>query len=239
MDPHPDTRDFSRVLVIVAHPDDVEYGFAGTIARWAREGKSVGYLLVTKGEAGIDDPTLSRQDVVVLREREQRAACAAVGVTDLEYLDFDDGQVEYGLKLRLALARAIRRKQPEIVVTHNFETTWFGHHPNHADHRAVGLATLDAILDASLRFSFRELDDEGLAPWKGVKRLYVGGASDPNVAVDISETLDQAIAALKAHEVYTRMFSGFDPDGYLRNRAAEVGAKHNVQYAEAFKVFAY
>lgn len=239
MEPHADTRDFSRVLVVVAHPDDVEYGFAGTIARWAREGKTVSYVMVTRGEAGIDDPSLTKGQVAELREREQRNACHAVGVTDLEFLDFRDGLVLYGLELRLALARVIRRKRPEVVVTHNFAETWFGSHPNHADHRAVGLAVMDAILDASLRFSFDELEIEGLAPWNGVKRLYVSWTNDWNVAVDVSETMDQAVAALRAHEVYTRMFSDFDPDSYLRGRCAETGQKIGAAYAEGFKVYAY
>lgn len=239
MEPHPDTREYSRVLAIVAHPDDIEYGFVGTIARWVREGKTVSYLLASRGEAGIDDPKLSIQDVAELREREQRAAAAAVGVTDVEFLDFRDGMITYGLPLRLALARAIRQKRPEVVVTHNFDTTWFGQIPNHADHRAVGLATMDAILDASLRFSFPELEAEGLAPWKGVKRLYVGAANDCNVSVDVTETMDAAVAALRAHAVYTQMFPDFDPDTFLRGAAAEAGSQIGVEYAERFKVFAY
>src|SRR5919199_1217963 len=134
MEPHADTAEFSRVLVIVAHPDDVEYGMAGTVARWVEDGKTVSYVLVTRGEAGNEDPALTAEQAAALREREQRAAAAAVGVTDVRFLGWADDAVYYGPELRRALAREIRRARPEVIATYQFGLYWGGGAVNHADH---------------------------------------------------------------------------------------------------------
>jgi LmbE family N-acetylglucosaminyl deacetylase len=236
MEPHADTAEFARVLVIVAHPDDVEYGMAGTVARWVDEGKTVSYVLVTRGEAGSEDPSLTAAQAAAVREREQRAAGAAVGVTDLRFLDWADDAVYYGPDLRRALAREIRRAQPEVVATDQGTLYWGGRVINHADHRATTLATIDAILDASLRHAFPDLLAEGFEPWRGVKRLYLCGDPDADVAVDVAATLPKAIAALEAHASYV---GDMDCGAYLREQTAQNGALWGLSHAETFRVIRY
>ena len=236
LEPHADTAPFARVLVVVAHPDDIEYGMAGTVARWVAEGKAVSYLLVTRGEAGSEDAALSAAEAGAQREAEQRAAAAAVGVEDVRFLDWADDAVYYGPDLRRALAREIRRAHPEVVATLQPGLYWGGGAVNHADHRATTEATIDAILDASLRHAFPELRAEGLEPWRGVRRLYLCGDPQSDVAVDVSATLDRAIAALRAHASYV---GDLDCDRFLRERTAENGAIWGLAHAEVFRVVRY
>jgi LmbE family N-acetylglucosaminyl deacetylase len=236
MEPHADTADFSRLLVIVAHPDDVEYGMAGTVARWVAEGKTVSYVLVTRGEAGSEDPSLTAEQAGAVREREQRAAGAAVGVSDLRFLGWADDAVYYGPELRRALAREIRRARPEVVATDQGNRFWGGGFVNHADHRATTEATIDAILDASLRHAFPELLAEGFEPWRGVKRLYLAGDPEADVAVDVTATIDRAIAALQAHASYV---GDMDCDAFLRQQTAQNGALWGLAHAELFRVVRY
>jgi LmbE family N-acetylglucosaminyl deacetylase len=190
---------FERVLCVVAHPDDMEYGSSAAVARWVSQGAQVSYLLLTSGEAGMQtDPAV----VGPLRAAEQRAACAAVGVDDLTILDFPDGHLVYSLDLRKAIARVIRQRRPQVVLT----MTWAeepGWGLNQADHRAAGLATLDAVRDADNTWVFRDLaDEEGLAKW-GATWLLVGGDPRPTHYVDVSgEPLAKGIASLAAHEQY-------------------------------------
>lgn len=193
-------EDWSRALAIAAHPDDLEYGAAGAIARWTQVGKDVRYLLVTRGEAGID--TLAPEQAAPLREAEQRAGAAEVGVSVVEFLDHPDGIIEYGVALRRDLAAAIRRHQPELVVTGNYHEYWPGGGWNSADHRNVGRATLDAVADAGNRWIFPELAEQGLAPWNGVRYIAVGGSPQPTHGVDVSATLERAVASLEAHRAY-------------------------------------
>lgn len=149
--PMPD--DWRRALAVVAHPDDLEYGCAAAIAGWTDGGREIAYLLATRGEAGIDslEPAVGGP----LREREQRASAAAVGVSTVEFLDHRDGVVEYGVALRRDIAAAIRWHRPELVLTLNHRDTWFGTAWNTPDHVAVGRATLDAAADAGNRWIFR------------------------------------------------------------------------------------
>lgn len=194
-----DDSDVRRVLCVAAHPDDLEYGASAAVARWTARGVHVGYLLLTAGEAGMRsrDPA----EVGPLRVAEQRAACAAVGVEDLVVLDLPDGALEPTLDLRRHVARAIRRARPDVVVTLDWtlETPWG---LNHADHRAAGLATVDAIRDADNPWAFRGLrEDEGLEAW-GVTWLLVVGA-EPDHLVDVSgDPVEQAVASLSAHAEY-------------------------------------
>lgn len=159
---------------MVAHPDDMEYGAAAAVARWTAQGKTVVYAMVTSGEAGIDgiDPAESGP----LREAEQIASAALVGVDTVEFLHHPDGVLEYGLPLRRDIARLIRRHRPEIVITTNFRDTYGGTVPNQADHIAAGRATLDAIRDAGNRWVFRELLEEGHQPWDGVRQLWAAAS---------------------------------------------------------------
>ncbi|MER8232786.1 PIG-L deacetylase family protein [Streptomyces sp. NPDC094049] len=210
--------DWSRALAVVAHPDDLEYGCSAAVAAWTDAGKEVGYVLATRGEAGID--TLAPDACGPLREREQRASAAAVGVDTVEFLDHHDGVIEYGPALRRDIAAAIRRHRPDLVVTLNHRDTW-GEGPgapwNTPDHRAVGRAVLDAAADAGNRWIFPELADRGLTPWDGVRWVAVAGSNRPTHAVDATPGLERAVRSLLCHRTYIEVLTDEDPEEYVRS----------------------
>lgn len=194
--------DFERGLVVMAHPDDPEYGVSGAVARWVDEGKDLRYVLVTRGEAGIAG--LRPDEAGPLRAEEQRRACAQVGVDHLEFLDHPDGRIEHGLALRQDIAAAIRRHRPQLVITLNHHDTWWPGVWNTPDHRAVGRAVLDAVGDAANEWIFPELTDE---PWPGVR--WVGVVSpQPTHRVEITAHHERAVASLAEHREYLRALSG-------------------------------
>ncbi len=201
--------DWETALAIAAHPDDLEYGAAAAIAAWTRAGKKVSYLLVTRGEAGIDG--LAPAESAPVREAEQQAAAACVGVTDVEFLDHADGVIEYGLALRRDLAAAIRRHRPELIVTGNFAERWPQGGWNSPDHRATGRAAVDAVGAAGNRWIFPDLVDAGYEPWGGVRHVAVAGSPNPTHAVDVSDTLEAAIESLQAHRAYLEGLGGAHP----------------------------
>ena len=228
-------ENWERALAVVAHPDDLEYGAASAVARWTSQGKDIGYLLATRGEAGID--SMPPAEVGPLREQEERNSAHLVGVRTVEFLDCVDGVIEYGLPLRRDIARAVRRHRPEVLITLNFELTWGGTILNMADHRWLGLAVLDAARDAGNRWIFPELLEEGLQPWGGVKKVLVAGSANPTHGVDVTDFLDQGIASLQAHQAYIENLSGdFNPDSFLRQNAAATGKRFGCKYAVAFEV---
>ncbi|WP_432034342.1 PIG-L deacetylase family protein [Streptomyces antibioticus] len=196
----PMPEDWRRALAVVAHPDDLEYGCSAAVAGWTDAGREVAYVLATRGEAGID--TVPPSVCGALREREQRASAAVVGVSTVEFLDHADGVVVYGPDLRRDIAAAIRRHRPELVITLNHRDTWGGVAWNTPDHVAVGRATLDAAGDAGNRWIFPELADQGLEPWNGVRWVAVAGSTTPTHAVDATAGLDRAIASLLEHRTY-------------------------------------
>ena len=155
--------DFQSVLCVVAHPDDIEYGTSAAVATWTTAGKTVTYFLLTRGEAGID--TMHPSEAAGVREQEERDGAEVVGVTEVDFGTHQDGVVEYGLALRRDIAREIRRRRPDVVVAGSYGDRFGNGMVNQADHRAVGLATLDAVADAGNRWIFPELLDEGLEPW--------------------------------------------------------------------------
>lgn len=208
----PMPTDWTRGLAIVAHPDDLEYGAAGAIAVWTSQGKDIAYLLVTRGEAGID--SIPPPEAGPLREAEQRAGSAAVGVHSVEFLDHVDGLIEYGVALRRDLARAIRRHRPELVVTLNHHDDWGPGSWNTPDHRAVGRAVLDATADAGNRWIFSGPED--LQPWSGVRWVAVAGSPHPTHAVDVSAHLDRSVASLRAHRAYLAALSDEPPEQHAR-----------------------
>lgn len=207
-------EDWDRALAIVAHPDDLEYGAAAAIARWTQQGKGIAYLLVTRGEAGIDG--VPPQESAPLREAEQRASAALVGAGPVEFLDYQDGVITEGLELRRDLARAIRRHRPELVITLNHHDYWGFGGWNTSDHRAAGRATLDAVADAGNRWIFGELVDEGYEPWPGVRYVAIAGSPKASHAVDVTDTVEPAIASLAAHERYISALSDKPPQEYAR-----------------------
>ncbi len=223
-----------RVLVVAAHPDDVEFGAAGTIARWVAEGAEVRYLLVTRGDKGSDDPTTDIVALTELRMREQRAAAAEIGVNGVEFLDEPDGQVEPTLLLRERITRVIRTERPEIVMTHD-PTVLFVNNEwvNHPDHRAVGQVTVDAVFPTARDpLNFREHLDGGLEAWK-VAELYLWSTNEANQLVDIGGTIDRKIAALSQHASQFRQFD--DVARWVRRRSEELGERAGYQAAEGFR----
>ena len=228
-------EDWERLLAVVAHPDDLEYGTASAIARWTSQGKHVQYLLVTRGEAGID--AMDPAEVGPLREAEERHSAAIVGVHSVEFLGYPDGVVEYGLPLRRDIARAIRRFRPDILLTENYHLTWPGGAFNMADHRWVGLAVLDAARDAGNRWIFPELLTEGFAPWQGVRMICIGASPYATHAVDVTAFIEQGVASLAAHRIYLQnLGADFDPRTFLREQAAQVGNRYGYRYAVSFEV---
>jgi LmbE family N-acetylglucosaminyl deacetylase len=220
---------------VVAHPDDLEYGTASAIARWTSQGKHVQYLLVTRGEAGID--AMDPAEAGPLREAEERRSAAIVGVHSVEFLGYPDGVVEYGLPLRRDIARAIRRFRPDMILTENYHLAWPGGAFNMADHRWVGLAVLDAARDAGNRWIFPELLTEGFAPWQGVRMICIGASPYATHAVDVTAFIEQGVASLAAHRIYLRnLGADFDPRTFLCEQAAQVGKRCGYQYAVSFEV---
>ncbi|WP_222850260.1 PIG-L deacetylase family protein [Allosaccharopolyspora coralli] len=236
----PMPTEWRRALAVVAHPDDLEYGVSGAIAKWTDEGREVSYLLATHGEAGID--ALDPADSAEVREREQRAAADAVGVSTVEFLEHRDGVIEYGPALRRDIVAGIRRHRPELVLTINHRDTWGGTAWNTPDHRAVGRATLDACGDAGNRWIFTELIDDGLLPWDGVRWVAVAATSSPTHAVDVSDTVERAVRSLLAHRTYVESISDESPEDYCRSvqdAATGAGAEQfGGVPAVAFELFA-
>jgi LmbE family N-acetylglucosaminyl deacetylase len=189
--------DWSRALAIVAHPDDLEYGAAGAVAVWTEAGKDVRYLIVSRGEAGI--ATMPPEQAAPVRETEEIAGAAEVGVSIVEFLGHRDGVIQYGLDLRRELAAAIRHHQPELVLLGNFHETFPGGGWNMADHRETGRAAMDAIADAGNQWIFPDLPGE---PWNGVKYVAVSGSPQASHAVDITSTMERSIRSLEAHREY-------------------------------------
>ncbi|MFB9731754.1 MULTISPECIES: PIG-L deacetylase family protein [Ornithinimicrobium] len=196
----PFPTDWRSALVVVAHPDDIEYGTAAAVAAWTAAGKEVTYLLVTRGEAGID--TMPPEEAAEVREQEERAGAREVGVDDVRFLEgFADGVLVGGLELRRALAREIRRVRPDVVITQTYADRFAGGALNQADHRVVGREVLDAVAAAGNRWIFRDLLHEGLDPWSGVRWLGWVGA-DATHALDVTDHFEAAVRSLEAHREY-------------------------------------
>ncbi|MFE2323198.1 PIG-L deacetylase family protein [Streptomyces sp. NPDC059385] len=240
----PMPTDWQRALAVVAHPDDLEYGASAAIADWTDGGREVVYVLATRGEAGID--TVAPAECAPLREAEQRASAAAVGVSQVEFLDYRDGVIEYGLDLRRDIAAAIRRHRPELVVTMNHRDTWGGAEGggywNTPDHKAVGRATLDAAADAGNRWIFPELiTEQGLEPWNGVRWVAVTGTTTPTHAADAGPGMERAVKSLMEHKAYIEVLTDQDPEEYVRGflggAAEQAGARFGGRPAVLFEVF--
>ena len=231
----PVPEDWERALAIVAHPDDMEYGASSAVARWTSQGKEIAYVLLTRGEAGING--MAPQEAGSLREREERESARVVGVNDVDFLEYRDGVIEYSLALRRDLARVIRRKRPEVIITINYHLTFSWCMLNMADHRWAGLGVLDAARDAGNRWIFPELLKESLEPWGKVRMVLVGGSPQTTHAVDVSAFIDRGVASLKKHRVYLgNLLVRIEPGKFLREFAAEAGKRFGCEYAVAFEV---
>jgi LmbE family N-acetylglucosaminyl deacetylase len=223
-----------RILCISAHPDDNEFTIAGSVARWAREGRDVAFCLVTTGGAGVNEHTPSSEGLIPIREKETRAAAKILGVQEVVLLGYPDGTLEPTLGLRRDLTRVIRRFRPDIVVTGDPTVRFYGHeYMNHPDHRAVASAALDAVFpSAETSAIFPELLAEGLPAHK-VKQVLISGSLDPDVFVDIARTLAVKCRALKAHR--SQVGKGEWVDQLLRSWALRDGKRGGLRYAEAFR----
>jgi LmbE family N-acetylglucosaminyl deacetylase len=232
--------DFERALVVFAHPDDAEFLCGGTVAAWTREGTEVHYACATDGSAGWNGPDLDRGQIAEIREREMREAAAVLGVEDVVFLGFVDGSLEPNLVLRKAVTREVRRVRPDVIVTFDPSVLWAGRgYINHPDHRAVGEAALAVVAcDAPTRPQFPELLDEGWEPFE-VPRLWLATESqDADTRIDIADTLDLKVKALKAHHSQLENMGELDIEGRMRTWAAKVAEPENgVEYAEGFRTF--
>ncbi len=227
-----------RVLVVVAHPDDVDFGAGGTIATWTEAGLEVSYCIVTDGDAGGFDEAVPRSEIGSIRQAEQRAAAKEVGVDDLVFLGYPDGRLEVTLDLRRDISRVIRAKRPHRVVTQSPERNWERIYASHPDHLAAGEATLCAVYpDARNPFTHLELADEGLDAWT-VDEVWLMAVGD-GTAVDVTDTFDRKVAALRAHVSQTSHMD--DLEGMLRTwlgfNASQAGLPEG-RLAESFKVIA-
>lgn len=226
-----------RAMVIMAHPDDIEFSCAGTVARWVQAGCEVAYVLVTSGDVGIAKPGITRAEAAEVREAEQLAAAEVLGVRDVVFLREPDGMVENTLALRKKLVREIRRFRPEAVITTDPTTLWAGeHYINHPDHRAVGYAAVDAIFPAAGQpHVFEELAEEGLSAYK-VRKVYVmnwGEGAPGTVYINTSDTIDLKLAALRKH---VSQMGEWDPEPMMRQWGAEAAKGKEMHYAEVFRV---
>jgi LmbE family N-acetylglucosaminyl deacetylase len=221
------------ILVVAAHPDDIEFGLAGTVARWTGEGHTVVYCLVTDGSAGSNEPGADPQALAETRRLEQREAAAHVGVHDVRFLGYADGTLQPTLELRRELTRLIRQLRPYRVVCQDPTTFFFGNsYINHPDHRAAGEATVYAVFPSSeTRPIFPELLAEGCEPHK-VSELYLDMSLHPDTYVDITSTLERKIEALLRHRSQVDAAVAT----FVRQWAEEAGVKAGCAYAEAFRV---
>lgn len=226
-----------RALVIAAHPDDVDFGAAGTVATWAAEGTQVTYCLCTNGDAGGFDPAVPRDQIAGIRQEEQRAAAKEVGANDVVFLGYPDGQLAATFELRRDLSRVIRQVRPDRVLIQSPEISWDRLPASHPDHRAAGEAALAAVYpDARNPFTHTSLlEDEGLDAWT-VHDLWVMGGPTPNHWVDITDVFDKKVAALRHHASQTSHMDDLEGllHGWATNQAGAAGLPDG-RLAEPFR----
>ncbi len=234
-----DADGVSRVLVVTAHPDDVDFGAAGSVARWTAAGVDVAYCIVTDGAAGGSDLSVSRSEMAAVRQEEQRKAAAAVGVTDVQFLGFPDGALVADLGLRRALSAVIRRVRPDRVVTQSPERNWARIYASHPDHLAAGEAAICAVYpDARNPFAFPELLEEGLEP-HAVPEVWLMATERADRAVDVTDHYEAKLTALRSH--VSQVGDGAHLDELLRNwmsATAQAAGLPDGSLAEAFQVVA-
>ncbi len=228
--------EIKRAMVVVAHPDDAEFGAAGTIAKWASEGIEVYYVLCTDGSKGSSNPNVAAEDLIRMRRQEQIEAAKVLGAKEVEFLDYPDAYLEHTLELRRDITRMIRKYRPDRVICQAPYRS-FGNNAyiNHPDHLAAGDATLAAIYPTARdRLTFPELLADGYEPHK-VREVYVMGGDGADTWIDITDTVDKKVASLRKHASQV----GDSPEfaERIKERAARVAEGHGMKYAEAFKVF--
>jgi LmbE family N-acetylglucosaminyl deacetylase len=234
----PEDRVVERALVVVAHPDDADFGAAGTIASWTAAGTTVTYLMCTDGDAGGFDAAVARSEIPAIRRAEQNAAGAAVGVHDVRFLGYPDGNLRATQDLRRDISRVIRQVRPERMLIQSPERNWARIPASHPDHLAAGEASINAIYpDARNPFAHVSLlRDEGLADWK-VGEVWVMGHPTAYHYVDVTDRFDTKIAALRAHKSQTAHMADLEGmlRGWMRANSVRAGLPDG-RLAEAFMV---
>ncbi|MBI5301268.1 MAG: PIG-L family deacetylase [Chloroflexi bacterium] len=225
-----------RVLVVLAHPDDPEFFCGATLAKWARQGRVIRYLLLTCGDKGSDNPDMTPEDLCIDRQGEQRAAARVIGAQDVVFLDYHDGELFNTLDVRRAIVREIRRFKPHVVVTGDPLSYIRPNGINHPDHRAAGAATLDAVFPAAgNRMYFPELLGEGLEP-HAPKEVWLCVTQEPNLWVAVNDTFDIKLAALREHRSQIKDFAALEKRLRDRMRRADFDGEF---YAESFRVIKF
>jgi LmbE family N-acetylglucosaminyl deacetylase len=229
-----------RAMTIQAHPDDQEFGIAGTLARWAKAGCEITCVVITSGDSGSNNPEHGadyKATLASIREAEQTAANDVIGIRNTVFMRYPDGELEPTVALRRELTKLIRREKPDVVVAGNPEAFFYGsEYINHPDHRAAARAACEAVFpSAGSRLMFADLLAEGFEP-HNVKRLYIHGTEKEDTWVDITDTIDIKIAALRKH---VSQLGDWDVDKAMREWAsgtAKNAKKKKMEYAEAYKV---
>jgi LmbE family N-acetylglucosaminyl deacetylase len=233
----PERKTPARVMSIHAHPDDQEFSAAGTLTKWARAGSEVISVTITSGDAGSNDPTKDeayKPELAALRENEQLAANAIIGVKESVFMRYPDGILQPTLELRRDLTRLIRKYKPDVVISGDPTSRFFGKgYMNHPDHRVAADVACDAVFpSAGTQLIFPELLKEGYLP-HNVKYVYLHGSDKPDTWIDISETIGTKVNALKSHK---SQLGDWDPDKAMREWATNDAKDHGLEYAEAFRV---
>lgn len=221
-------------MAIVAHPDDIEFSCSGTLARWAKAGARIYYILCTSGDVGIAKPGMTKARAIEIREAEQRKAAEIAGASEVVFLREPDGMLQPTLELRKKLVREIRRLRPEVVITGDPTVVLASSdYINHPDHRAAAIAALDAVFPAAGQPNlFEELEEEGITAHK-VRKVYVTSWEKGDLFVNISDTIDLKIEALRAH---VSQMNGWDPADMVREWGRDYAKGKEMEYAEAFRV---
>lgn len=225
-----------RALVVSAHPDDIEFGCAGTVATWSDKGADVTLCIVTDGSTGTQERGLMGDPLAKVRRHESERAAEVMGAQRVVFLGYRDGYVEYTLDLRKDIARQFRIHRPHRYVVMDPAPTIEDRFVNHPDHRAIALASLDVVLTAGTTPGhFPELLDEDVEPWRGLRELWIMGPGSKPVGVDITAQMDRKIKALMCHESQV----GTDAErigGFVRQFGAELGKRYGYDYAESFQM---
>jgi len=228
-----------RVMGVFAHPDDPEFFCGGTFARWAAEGAHITFVMATSGDKGSADPEMTHEKLAAIREVEERNAATALGVKEVVFLRYADGELQPNLDLRRDIVRQIRLLQPDIVVTCDPTVFWFGDRGvNHPDHRAIGEATLDAVYPTARdRLNFLHLErDEKLAPHK-TKQLFICGTTTPTIKIDVTDYVETKIMALREHKSQISDMEAM-AERLRGNRDPEALTEYP-RYTESFRVITF
>lgn len=230
--------DVERILVVTAHPDDLDFGAGGTIAQWSAKGIAISYCIATNGDQGGNDPKITREEMKQIRRREQTEAGKVLGVSDIHFLDYRDGWLTPTIELRKDIVRVIRKVRPQRMLIQSPERNWNRLGASHPDHLAAGEAAIQAIYpDSGNPFAFEDLlHDEKLEPW-GIKEVWVMMADGSDHHVDITDTFDLKMKALAAHASQTSHMEGFEER--IREWGTSMGAAVGLtdgRLAETFKI---